>query len=256
MTVKTSSSVSTGAATCTVSSDGETCNTKKEKKKKRYNPVVEDNQMPGSRSEATSMEHRESKAKRKKHKCEKGDEITETGATEVLQELDTSLHAEETVASSHNTKKKKKLIKHNPEPIACDSDANEAHEAHVDSESRGRKNAVTTLSHELDAELAPPKKKKRKKMKKQDCNIDNDFISTEVGGSSGSVGPVEVALEYINGHHHLGDEDVEADVHKSSSEKSTKKGDRKGNCKRVGDTVTVAVERKKSKKHKKHNCQQ
>lgn len=193
-----------------------------------------------------------SKHKKKKHKREK--EIEVDPSTD-LNDDDTSQAAES--ASSHEKKRKKK--KH--QLSTTNSNDETLREATEDKlfvnppEDRG-----PLVTCELGMELIPvEKKKKRKKSKMEELVTDEkplvENIISSKAGSEVETGPVEVALEYINGCQLHGEEerDLESDG-KGKRKKKEKKHRRteEGSDGDAGFVSSKKIKREGKEKLKKH----
>ena len=165
--------------------------TKKEKKKKmKVDPESEGTEI--------GAEGEEIKAKKKKQKKHVGDGPTnETADCGLALELEGSQLAQ--VETPVERKRHKKKRKHSTEHSETESSA----------EVKGDSNNVCSEDPAVNADDADNgtallKKKKRKKSKTQDEPREEISTCVELGKSDGSgddgcVGPMEVALEYING---------------------------------------------------------
>ena len=229
-------------------------NKKKKKKKIQIDP----------KSEGTEIgaEGEEIKAKKKKQKKHVRDGPTnETADCGLALELEGSQLAQ--VETPVERKRHKKKRKHSTEHSETESSV----EVKSGSNNVCSEDPVVNAD-DADNGTALLKKKKRKKSKTQDEPCEETSTFVELGKSdgndhNGSVGPMEVALEYINGCQQTvgnmvgrgseceeGVEEVKRKKKKRRSERDS--GVEDGDDEVVPSPKKQCVDRKKLKKHKKH----
>lgn len=200
-----------------------------------------------------------SKHKKKKRKREKE---TEIDPTIELDDDDTSQAAES--VSSHEKKRKKKKHKLSTESSTTTEKPREADDGSCENPPEDISPLVTC---ELGMEPIPvAKKKKRTKSKiqveelvltdeKSLVNERGEIIGSEAGSNVGS-GPVEVAIEYINGCKPCGEEEKELGSDGKSKKKGKKhqrtEGESDGDALLVTSKKIKRESKEKLKKHKKH----
>lgn len=204
-----------------------------EKKNHAETKVIKEHAMLAeSVSEATPGVDKPMKLKTKKRKKE-----SKIKAEESQPEGDCDTAQADEMALNCKTKKKKRKHISTEESVSS---------TNATAENYGE-DTCEMSSCEISAELEPPKKK-RKKSKKREVTVGEEVVSTV-----DSVGPMEVACEYINGISHP----LECE---SAGSVTVEGGKKKGRKRREDEAVAVLEDKQdvehsrktKSKKHKKH----